>query len=255
MPTEAKTVQMSTHENAAPANESVLDIMDSTGVRGRKMKPPSMSSAAITSKMSSLSMRCRANTHTPPAIKATTTAMFAPRMTSVFSASETPWMNSKNAMRTKRRCEGLTNELGFVVPSSSGERAESPFLRKGTPAAWPAHVIISSARPATTRHVTSENVCGIRQRMRAPMPSPKKAARTRSRLLPRAHREAPTRMRGHEQPKCATHTPTVATTALEESIPHHQTNEPTIIMATETALNTTGDTRRGALRATRATRA
>ena len=201
IPTDAKTVQMSTQENAAPANESVLESMDSTGVRGRSMKPPSMSSAAVTSKMSSLSMRCRANTQTPPATKATTTTMLAPRMTSVFSASEIPWMNSKNAMRMNSRCEGLTKELGFVVTSSSGERLERPFLRKGTPAACPAHVITSSASPATARHATSESVCGIRQRMSAPIPSPRKAARTRSRLLPRAHRDAPTKIRGQEQPK------------------------------------------------------
>ena len=91
--------------------------------------------------------------------------------------------------------------------------------------------------------------------MRAPIPSPKKAARTRSRLLPRAHSDAPTKMRGHAQPKWATHTPNVATKALEASIPHHHTNDPPRIKATEAALNATGDTRRGALRATRATRA
>ena len=176
-------------------------------------------------------------------------------MTSVFSASEMPWMNSKNAIRMKRRCEGLTNELGFVVPSSSGEWADRPFLRNGTPAVCPTHVITSSVRPATARHATSERVCGIRQRMRAPMPSPRKAAKTTSRLLPKAHREAPTKMRGQAQPKCATHTPIVARIALEASIPHHHTKEPPRIMMTEAALNATGDTRRGALSATRATRA
>lgn len=46
MPTDANTVQMRTHEKAAPAKEHAFESAASAGVRFPSMKPASMSSAA-----------------------------------------------------------------------------------------------------------------------------------------------------------------------------------------------------------------
>ncbi len=101
---------------------------------------------------------------------------------------------------------------------SRSAREESPraarTLRKnGALPACPTASMPSSTAATTASAVANGRSAGTMQRTAAPASSPAIAAAIRSRLLPKAHSEAPTAMRGQAHPKWAMHTPSVVTTA------------------------------------------
>ena len=167
-------------------------------------------------------------------------------------------MISKKAMSTNRRCVGLTNESGFVVSRSAREespRAARTLRKNGALPACPTASMPSSTAATTASAVANGRSAGTMQRTAAPASSPAIAAAIRSRLLPKAHSEAPTAMRGQAQPKWAMHMPSVVAAGDAASMPAHQTGVPTAMSAVEQTPSIQACVRWGNFKASRATSA